>query len=252
MIHRPIRLVDIVTLGRKYNLPVLQPVDESGNFTATPWEGKFVMEEGLDVEIIKWLAHENKLFDKFKVEHNYPHCWRCSTPLVYYGKPSWYIEMTRLKDKLIENNNVNWYPKFVGEGRFGNWLENLNDWAVSRTRYWGTPLNIWRCECGHKESVGSREELAQKAIENVDPKTVELHRPYVDDIHLKCDCCGKPMTRVTEVIDCWFDSGAMPFAQHHYPFVKKTLINYSQQIISVKVQIKLEDGSTHYLQYLHL
>ena len=213
---------DDYNCGRKYNLPVLQPVDESGKFTATPWEGKFVMEEGLDVEIIKWLAHENKLFDKFKVEHNYPHCWRCSTPLVYYGKPSWYIEMTRLKDKLIENNNgVNWYPKFVGEGRFGNWLENLNDWAVSRTRYWGTPLNIWRCECGHKQSVGSREELAQKAIENVDPKTVELHRPYVDDIHLKCDCCGKPMTRVTEVIDCWFDSGAMPFAQHHYPFENK-------------------------------
>ena len=116
---------------------------------------------------------------------------------------------------------VNWYPDFVGEGRFGNWLENLNDWAVSRTRYWGTPLNIWRCECGHKESVGSREELAEKAIEDVDPKTVELHRPYVDDIHLKCDCCGKPMTRVTEVIDCWFDSGAMPFAQHHYPFENK-------------------------------
>ena len=213
---------DDYNCGRKYNLPVLQPVDESGKFTATPWEGKFVMEEGLDVEIIKWLAKENKLFSKMKVEHNYPHCWRCSTPLVYYAKPSWYIEMTRLKDKLIENNNgVNWYPKFVGEGRFGNWLENLNDWAVSRTRYWGTPLNVWRCECGHKQSVGSREELAQKAIENVDPKTVELHRPYVDDIHLKCDCCGKPMTRVTEVIDCWFDSGAMPFAQHHYPFENK-------------------------------
>lgn len=213
---------DDYNLGRKYNLPVLQPVDESGKFTATPWEGKFVMEDGLDVEIIKWSAHENKLFSKLKVEHNYPHCWRCSTPLVYYAKPSWYIEMTKLKDKLIENNNtVNWYPKFVGEGRFGNWLENLNDWAVSRTRYWGTPLNVWRCECGHKESVGSREELATKAVENIDPKTVELHRPYVDDIHLKCECCGKPMTRVTEVIDCWFDSGSMPFAQHHYPFENK-------------------------------
>ncbi|WP_434797008.1 isoleucine--tRNA ligase [Terrisporobacter vanillatitrophus] len=213
---------DDYNLGRKYNLPVLQPVDESGKFTATPWEGKFVMEDGLDVEIIKWLAKENKLFSKIKVEHNYPHCWRCQTPLVYYAKPSWYIEMTKLKDKLIENNNsVNWYPKFVGEGRFGNWLENLNDWAVSRTRYWGTPLNVWRCECGHKQSVGSREELAAKSIENIDPKTVELHRPYVDDIHLKCECCGKPMTRVTEVIDCWFDSGAMPFAQHHYPFENK-------------------------------
>ncbi|MEG2193866.1 MAG: isoleucine--tRNA ligase, partial [Terrisporobacter sp.] len=213
---------DDYNLGRKYNLPVLQPVDESGKFTATPWEGRFVMEDGLDVDIIKWLAKENKLFSKEKVEHNYPHCWRCQTPLVYYAKPSWYIEMTKLKDKLIENNNtVNWYPKFVGEGRFGNWLENLNDWAVSRTRYWGTPLNVWRCECGHKDSVGSRAELAEKAIESVDPKTVELHRPYVDDIHLKCECCGEPMTRVTEVIDCWFDSGAMPFAQHHYPFENK-------------------------------
>ena len=213
---------DDYNLGRKYNLPVLQPVDESGKFTATPWEGKFVMEEGVDVEIIKWLAHENKLFSKEKVAHNYPHCWRCQTPLVYYSKPSWYIEMTRLKDQLIANNNtVEWYPNFVGEGRFGNWLENLNDWAISRSRYWGTPLNIWKCECGHKQSVGSRAELAEKSIEDVNPETVELHRPYVDDIHLKCDCCGKPMTRVTEVIDCWFDSGSMPFAQHHYPFENK-------------------------------
>ena len=213
---------DDYNCGRKYNLPVLQPVDESGKFTATPWEGKFVMEEGVDVEIIKWLAHENKLFSKEKVAHNYPHCWRCQTPLVYYAKPSWYIEMTRLKDQLIANNNtVEWYPNFVGEGRFGNWLENLNDWAISRSRYWGTPLNIWKCECGHKQSVGSRAELAEKAIEDVNPETVELHRPYVDDIHLKCDCCGKPMTRVTEVIDCWFDSGSMPFAQHHYPFENK-------------------------------
>ncbi|MFR8619955.1 MAG: isoleucine--tRNA ligase, partial [Romboutsia timonensis] len=213
---------DDYNLGRKYNLPVLQPVDESGKFTATPWEGKFVMEEGVDVEIIKWLAHENKLFSKEKVAHNYPHCWRCQTPLVYYAKPSWYIEMTRLKDQLIANNNtVEWYPNFVGEGRFGNWLENLNDWAISRSRYWGTPLNIWKCECGHKQSVGSRAELAEKSIEDVNPETVELHRPYVDDIHLKCDCCGKPMTRVTEVIDCWFDSGSMPFAQHHYPFENK-------------------------------
>ena len=213
---------DDYNLGRKYNLPVLQPVDESGKFTTTPWEGKFVMEEGVDVEIIKWLAHENKLLSKEKVAHNYTHCWRCQTPLVYYAKPSWYIEMTRLKDQLIANNNtVEWYPNFVGEGRFGNWLENLNDWAISRSRYWGTPLNIWKCECGHKQSVGSRAELAEKAIEDVNPETVELHRPYVDDIHLKCDCCGKPMTRVTEVIDCWFDSGSMPFAQHHYPFENK-------------------------------
>ena len=213
---------DDYNLGRKYDLPVLQPVCESGKFTTTPWEGKFVMEDGVDVEIIKWLHGENKLFSKERVAHNYPHCWRCQTPLLYYAKPSWYIEMTRLKDQLKANNKtVEWYPNFVGEGRFGNWLENLNDWAISRSRYWGTPLNIWKCECGHKDSVGSREELANKAIEDVDPSTVELHRPYVDDIHLKCDKCGEAMTRVTDVIDCWFDSGSMPFAQHHYPFENK-------------------------------
>ncbi|MEG2985287.1 MAG: isoleucine--tRNA ligase, partial [Peptostreptococcaceae bacterium] len=213
---------DDYNLGRKYDLPVLQPVSESGKFTTTPWEGKFVMEDGVDVEIIKWLHGENKLFSKEKVAHNYPHCWRCQTPLLYYAKPSWYIEMTKLKDQLIANNKtVEWYPSFVGEGRFGNWLENLNDWAISRSRYWGTPLNVWKCECGHKESVGSRKELAEKAIENIDPETIELHRPYVDDIHFKCEKCGETMTRVTEVIDCWFDSGSMPFAQHHYPFENK-------------------------------
>ncbi len=205
--------------GRRYDLPVLQPVDEEGKYTTTPWEGRFVID--CDVDIIKWLHAEEKLFHKEKFAHNYPHCWRCTTPLLYYGKPSWYIEMTKLKDQLIANNNsVNWYPDYVGEKRFGNWLDNLNDWAISRNRYWGTPLNIWRCECGHTTSVGSRAELAERAIENVD-ESVELHRPYVDDIHLKCDKCEGRMTRVTEVIDCWFDSGAMPFAQHHYPFENK-------------------------------
>ncbi|MDB8851967.1 isoleucine--tRNA ligase [Peptostreptococcus anaerobius] len=214
---------DDYNMGRKYSLPFVQPVDSEGKFTTTPWKGKFVMEEGLDVEIIKWLAAENKLFSKIKVEHNYPHCWRCGTPLVYYANPGWYIEMTKLKDKLIENNNgVNWYPEFVGQGRFGNWLEELKDWAISRTRYWGTPLPVWKCEdCGCKTTVGSRQELAELAIEDVDPETIELHRPYIDEVHLKCPDCGKPMTRVPEVIDCWFDSGAMPFAQWHYPFEHK-------------------------------
>ncbi len=204
--------------GRKYDLPVVQPVDERGCYTATPWEGRFVMEEGLDVEIIKYLAGEDKIFSKEKIEHNYPHCWRCGTPLVYYAKPSWYIAMSRLKDRLVANNNsVNWFPPYVGEKRFGNWLEEVKDWAISRTRYWGTPIPVWRCECGHLECVGSRKELVEKAVEDID-ESIELHRPYVDDVHLRCPVCGKPMTRIPEVMDCWFDSGAMPFAQWHYPF----------------------------------
>ena len=204
--------------GRKYNLPVINPVNEQGLYTATPWEGRFVMEDGLDVEIIKWLAAENKIFAKAKVEHNYPHCWRCGTPLIYYAKPSWYIEMSRLKDQLVEaNNKVNWYPDYVGEKRFGNWIADVKDWAISRNRYWGTPIPIWRCECGHLECIGSRAELAEKSIEDID-ESIELHRPYVDDVHIKCPHCGKKMTRIPEVMDCWFDSGAMPFAQQHYPF----------------------------------
>ena len=202
--------------GLRYNLEVLQPVDENGRYTSTPWKGMFVMDA--DIEILKWLYEEGKLYKKESLNHNYPHCWRCKTPLLYYAKPSWYIEITKLKDKLIENNNgVEWYPDFVGKGRFGNWLENLKDWAISRSRYWGTPLNIWICDCGHKESIGSRKELVERAIEDID-ESIELHRPYVDDIHLKCEKCGGTMTRVPDVIDCWFDSGSMPFAQIHYPF----------------------------------
>ena len=205
--------------GRRYDLPVLNPVDESGKFTQTPWEGTFVMDA--DPEIIKYLAKENKILKKQKFTHNYPHCWRCHTPLIYYAHPSWYIEVTKFKDKLINNNNgVNWFPDFVGDKRFGNWLENLNDWAISRSRYWGTPLPIWKCECGHVESVGSRKELAEKAIEDID-ENIELHKPYVDDVNLKCEKCGKTMTREPDVIDVWFDSGSMPFAQWHYPFEHK-------------------------------
>ncbi|NLY84863.1 MAG: isoleucine--tRNA ligase [Tissierellia bacterium] len=211
---------DDYNTGMKYNLPVIQPVSEEGKFTETIWKDKFVMDA--DPEIIQWLRQEGKLYKKERIAHNYPHCWRCKTPLLYYAKPSWYIEMTKLKDQLIKNNNeVNWYPSFVGEKRFGNWLENLNDWAISRSRYWGTPLPIWRCDdCGHVDSVGSRKELIERAIEDID-MDIELHRPYVDEVHLRCDKCNGTMTREKDVIDVWFDSGAMPFAQHHYPFEHK-------------------------------
>ncbi|MTI96361.1 MAG: isoleucine--tRNA ligase [Firmicutes bacterium] len=207
---------DDYQVGRRYNLPVLNPVDETGKYSITPWAGQFVVDA--DVDIIKWLHGEGKLYHKQKMEHNYPHCWRCTTPLLYYAKPGWYIEMTKLKEQLLANNkSVEWYPDYVGEKRFGHWLENLNDWALSRTRYWGTPLNIWRCQCGHTTSVGSRPELIEMAVEDID-ETIELHRPHVDDIHLRCEKCQGVMTRVPEVIDCWFDSGSMPFAQYHWPF----------------------------------
>ncbi|HHU17022.1 MAG TPA: isoleucine--tRNA ligase [Clostridiales bacterium] len=212
---------DDYNTGKRYGLPVPNPVDEQGYYTETPWAGRFVMDPDLDVDIIKWLAAEDKIYNKEKVEHNYPHCWRCSTPLIYYSKPSWYIEMTKLRDQLVENNNtVNWFPDFIGEKRFGYWLENVKDWAISRNRYWGTPINIWKCECGHLESIGSRKELVEKALESID-ESIELHRPYVDEVHLKCEKCGGIMSRIPEVMDCWFDSGAMPFAQHHYPFENK-------------------------------
>ena len=211
---------DDYNTGVKYNLPVLNPVDDSGRFRGTPWSEMFVMDA--DQPILKWLKENGKLYKKEPFLHNYPHCWRCHTPLLYYARPSWYIQMTKLKDLLVSNNNtVNWYPDYVGEKRFGNWLENVNDWAISRSRYWGTPLPIWRCECGHTESIGSRRELAEKAVEKIDEKTIELHRPYVDEVHIVCPECGKNMTRVKDVIDCWFDSGSMPFAQWHYPFENK-------------------------------
>jgi len=213
---------DDYSTGRRYGLPAPNPVDEEGKYTATPWKGRLVVEDGLDVEIIKWLASEGKLFSREKVDHNYPFCWRCDTPLIYYGKPSWYIEMTKLKDELVRNNDaVNWYPDFVGEKRFGNWVENVNDWAISRTRYWGTPIPVWRCEgCGELACVGSREELIAMAAEDITPD-IELHRPYVDEIHFTCEKCGASMNRIPEVMDCWFDSGSMPYAQQHYPFEHK-------------------------------
>ena len=209
-------------IGRNYELPFVQFVDGKGDLTAeTPYAGKFVKDA--DPLVLKDLDAEGKLFDAPKFEHDYPFCWRCDTPLIYYARESWFIKMTAVKDDLVRNNKtINWIPASIGEGRFGNWLENIQDWGVSRNRYWGTPLNIWECECGHQHSVGSREEL-YKMSGNEKAKTVEFHRPYIDEITITCPECGKQMKRVPEVIDCWFDSGAMPFAQHHYPFENKDL-----------------------------
>ncbi|WP_195566055.1 isoleucine--tRNA ligase [Blautia wexlerae] len=209
-------------IGRNYELPFVQFVDGQGNLTKeTPYAGVFVKKA--DPMVLTDLDKEGKLFDAPKFEHDYPHCWRCDTPLIYYARESWFIKMTAVKDDLIRNNNtINWIPESIGKGRFGDWLENVQDWGISRNRYWGTPLNIWQCECGHMHSIGSRQELFEMSGDER-AKTVEFHRPYIDEITLKCPECGGEMHRVPEVIDCWFDSGAMPFAQHHYPFENKEL-----------------------------
>ena len=213
---------DDANVGRNYDLPFVQFVNGKGELTAeTPFAGLFVKKA--DPEVLKNLDARAQLFDAPKFEHEYPHCWRCDTPLIYYARESWYIKETAVKEDLIRNNNtVNWIPESIGSGRFGNWLENIQDWAISRNRYWGTPLNIWECQCGHQECIGSRAELAERAG---GPKAaeVELHRPYIDAVTMKCPECGGVMNRVPEVLDCWFDSGAMPFAQHHYPFENKEL-----------------------------
>ena len=227
---------DDAQVGRKYDLPFVQFVDGKGDLTAdTPYAGKFVKDA--DPEILKDLDKEGKLFAAPKFEHDYPFCWRCDTPLIYYARESWFIKMTAVRDDLVRNNKtINWIPESIGEERFGNWLENIQDWGVSRNRYWGTPLNIWECECGHMHSIGSREELYQMSG-NEAAKTVEFHRPYIDEITITCPKCGKQMKRVPEVIDCWFDSGAMPFAQHHYPFENKELFEkqFPAQFISEAV-----------------
>ena len=228
---------DDANVGRNYDLPFVQFVDGKGQLTEeTPYAGKFVKDADKDVLID--LDKEGKLFDAPKFEHEYPHCWRCDTPLIYYARESWYIKETAVRDDLIRNNNtVNWIPESIGKGRFGNWLENIQDWAISRNRYWGTPLNIWECEgCGHLESIGSRAELAERSG-NPDDAKVELHRPYIDAVTFTCPDCGKTMKRVPEVIDCWFDSGAMPFAQHHYPFENQELFKqqFPAQFISEAV-----------------
>ena len=208
-------------VGRKYGLPFVQFVNGKGELTEeTPYAGIFCKKA--DPQILKDLDEKKLLFDAPKFEHDYPHCWRCDTPLIYYARESWFIKMTEVKDNLIKNNNtINWIPESIGKGRFGDWLENVQDWGISRNRYWGTPLNIWECECGHMHSIGSIAEL--KEMSGNCPEDIELHRPYIDAVTIKCPKCGKEMHRVPEVIDCWFDSGAMPFAQHHYPFENKDL-----------------------------
>ncbi len=208
-------------VGRNYDLPFVQLVNAKGELTEeTAWAGVFVKKA--DPLVLEALEKDGKLFDAPNFEHSYPHCWRCNTPLIYYARESWYIKMSAVKEDMIRNNNtINWIPESIGKGRFGDWLENLQDWAISRNRYWGTPLNIWQCECGHIHSIGSIEEL--KAMSDNCPDDIELHRPYIDDVTIKCEKCGKQMKRVPEVIDCWFDSGAMPFAQHHYPFENKDI-----------------------------
>ncbi len=212
---------DDANVGRKYDLPFVQLVDEAGKMTReTDWAGTFCKDA--DKEILQDLEKRDLLFDAPKFEHSYPHCWRCDTPLIYYARESWFIKMTAVKEDLIRNNNtINWIPESIGKGRFGDWLENVQDWGISRNRYWGTPLNIWECSCGHMHAIGSIEEL--KSMSDDCPDEIELHRPYIDQVTLHCPKCGGKMRRVPEVIDCWFDSGAMPFAQHHYPFENKEI-----------------------------
>ena len=212
---------DDAKVGRRYDLPFVQFVDGKGNLTEeTPYAGIFVKKA--DPMVLKDLDEKGLLFDAPKFEHDYPYCWRCDTPLIYYARESWFIKMTDVRDDLIRNNDtINWIPESIGKGRFGDWLKNVQDWGISRNRYWGTPLNIWQCECGHMHSVGSIEEL--KSMSDNCPDNIELHRPYIDAVTIKCPHCGKQMHRVPEVIDCWFDSGSMPFAQHHYPFENKEL-----------------------------
>lgn len=208
-------------VGRKYDLPFVQLVDAKGEMTKeTPWEGVFCKKA--DPMVLKDLNIRGLLFSAPNFEHSYPHCWRCDTPLIYYARESWFIKMTAVKEDLIRNNNtINWIPESIGKGRFGDWLENVQDWGISRNRYWGTPLNVWECECGHQHAIGSIEEL--KSMSPNCPDDIELHRPFIDDVTIICPKCGKQMKRVPEVIDCWFDSGAMPFAQHHYPFENQEL-----------------------------
>ena len=209
---------------RLNGIAFVNPVGADGCYTEGPWAGRLVTDPELEIDIIKWLKGEDKLFKKIKITHDYPHCWRCKSALISYPKPAWYIATTKYKDVIVNaNKDVNWYPSYVGEKRFANWLDNMIDWGISRSRYWGCPMPIWTCSCGHTEVIGSLDELQEKIIEDVNVRDIELHRPYVDDLHIKCSECGKVMNRVLDVMDVWFDSGAMPYAQYHYPFENKEL-----------------------------
>ena len=209
---------------KKFGIDPINPVGPDGCYIEGPWKGRLVTDQELEAEIIKWLKENDKLFKKIRLTHDYPHCWRCKSALISYPKPAWYIETTKYQKEIIEaNKHIKWYPSYIGEKRFGNWLENMIDWGISRSRYWGCPMPIWTCECGHREVIGSLDELQEKIVEDVDVRKIELHRPYVDDLHIKCEKCGKTMDRVKDVMDVWFDSGAMPYGQYHYPFENKEL-----------------------------
>ena len=211
-------------IAKEYGITFVNPVGLDGKYTEGPWEGRLVTEPELEIDIIKWLKENDKLFKKIKLSHEYPHCWRCKMPLIYFAKPSWYLNNTSMKDKIIEaNSKIRWYPAFVGEKRFNNWLNNMVDWGIGRNRYWGCPLPIWKCECGHFDVIGSIKELKEKSLEEIKDEELDLHRPYVDNIHIRCSKCGKVMIREKDVMDVWFDSGAMPYAQFHYPFENKEL-----------------------------
>ena len=216
--------VDDNRICQENGITFINVVGKDGCYTEGPWKGRLVTDPELEIDIIKHLKESDKLFKKIKLVHDYPHCWRCKSPLIYYAKPAWYVETTAYKDKIIAaNKKVNWYPDYIGEKRFANWLDNMVDWGISRNRYWGCPMPIWTCECGHKEVIGSLDELQEKIIEDKDVRKIELHRPYIDELHIKCSKCGKTMERVKDVMDVWFDSGAMPYAQFHYPFENKEL-----------------------------
>lgn len=233
-------------VGKKYDLPFVQFVDGKGDMTAeTPYAGMFVKDA--DPEVLKDLDKSGKLFAAPKFEHDYPHCWRCGSPLIYYARDTWFIKMTDVKDRLIANNDtINWIPESIGKGRFGDWLKNVQDWGISRNRYWGTPLNIWECECGHRHSIGSIEEL--KSMSDNCPDDIELHRPYIDAVTIKCPKCGKQMHRVSEVIDCWFDSGSMPLHSTTIHLRTRSFSSHSSLLTSFqKLLTRQEVGSIHSL-----